>query len=102
MIRRLATIGNGPPCSIAQTKGHCLTAITHRAGTSNLQRPTAALLAISAVLFVAGIVLERAGPCGDIHTDEPPVATQAMGTHVEGGNESAETQPQATGSAPTS
>lgn len=78
-----------------------MTAIKHRARTSSLQRVTAALLVISAVLFVIGIGLERASPAGDVHTEAPPVATQTTATHVENGNESAETQPQATGSAPT-
>ena len=79
-----------------------MTAINRRVRTSNLQRLTAALLIISAVLFVIGIALERASPAGDVHTDAPPVATQGTATHVENGNESGETQPQATGSAPSS
>jgi hypothetical protein len=78
-----------------------MTAITQRGRTSNLQRLTAALLALSAVLFVVGIVLERAGPAGDVHTEAPPSATQTTSTHVENGNEAGETQIQPTGSAPS-
>ena len=78
-----------------------MSAITRRAKTSNLQRLTAALLVVSAVLFVIGIVFERAGPAGDVHTEAPPVATQVTGTPVENGNESGEAHPQATGSAPS-
>jgi hypothetical protein len=37
-------------------------------------------LAISAVLFVAGIWLERAGTSGDIHADVPTVAAQGTAT----------------------
>jgi hypothetical protein len=81
-------------------KGSTMTAITHRGGPSNLQRLTAALLVISAVLFVIGIALERASPAGDVHTEAPPVATTVTGTTVEYGNESGEAHPQATGSAP--
>ena len=77
-----------------------MTAITQRGKTSNLQRLMAALLALSAVLFVVGILLERAGPAGDVHTEAPPVATLAAGAHVENGNEAGETQIQPTGSAP--
>jgi hypothetical protein len=51
-------------------------------------------------LFVIGIALERAGPSGDVHTSAPPAATAAAATPAETGNESAETHPQATGSAP--
>ena len=79
-----------------------MTADNHRVGTSSLQRVTAALLVISAVLFVIGIGLEHASLAGDIHTEAPPVATQVTGTPVENGNESGEVHPQATGSAPTS
>ena len=79
-----------------------MTAIKSSVSTSDLQRLTAALLVISAVLFVIGIALERASPAGDVHGEAPPVATQGTATHVENGNESEETQPQATGSAPRS
>jgi len=78
-----------------------MTSVPHRALPSNLQRLTAALLVISAVLFVIGIALERASPAGDIHTEAPPVATQVTGTSVGNGNESGEVHPQATGSAPS-
>ena len=77
-----------------------MTAMSPPGATSNWQRLTATLLVISAVLFVIGIVLERAGPAGETHTDELPVATQVTGTHVETGTESGEAQPQATTSAP--
>ena len=64
------------------------------------QRLTAALLVLSAVLFVLGAALERAGSAGETHTDELPLATQAASTPVENGNENSEAPPQATGSAP--
>jgi hypothetical protein len=82
-----------------------MNAISQRAGPSNLQRLMAALLVISAVLFAIGIALERASPAGDTlqrDTEAPPVATQAAVTQVENGNESGETQPQATSNTPGS
>jgi hypothetical protein len=85
---------------MAWIKGQYMTAINHGARTSSLQRVTAALLVISAVLFVIGVALERAGPAADIHTEVPPVATQVTGTTVENGNEGGEAHPQATNSAP--
>ena len=79
-----------------------MTTSSRRVGALNWQRLTAALLVISAVLFVVGIVLERAGPAGDSHTEVPPAATQVTVTAIENGNEGDEVHPQATGSAPIS
>ncbi len=79
-----------------------MNANSQRAGPSNLQRLMAALLVISAVLFVIGIALERASPVGDIHTEAPPVATKVTSTSVENGNESGEVHPQATSNTPSS
>ncbi len=67
---------------------------------SRWQRLTAALLALSAVLFVIGALLERTSLAGEPHTDEPPAATQVTGTHVETGNEAAEAPTTTASSAP--
>ena len=77
-----------------------MNAITSRAGTSSLQRLMAALLVVSAVVFVIGILLERSGPAAEVQTLAPPLATLVTGSPAENGNESAEANPQATGSAP--
>src|SRR5438045_3911886 len=104
MIRWLTPIGNGPstprPWLRSRDPTFMRPAITHPAGTSSLQRLMAALLVISAVLFVIGIALERAGPGDEDHSEAPPRATQVTGTAVESGNESQEAQPQATSGAP--